>query len=195
MKRPSEYPNVPYAAFVDGVGPSVDQNYLNGTEEGLADVIGSLWGRSATIVSDEFTELVYPTSARGLLNSWITTNSNSNWRVPIGANQHGILGVFAVAAGAATHLLQDASYGIGTVDFTVSMRTALDDRASLDTLAALGWFGGLRDGGALFWIVRQLAEAGGDDLRQRFRAADQDAVRGVGIDEIGVGGIGVERLG
>ena len=148
MKRPSEYPNVPYAAFVDGLGPSVDQGYLNGTEEGLADVIGSLWGRSVTIVADEFTELTYPTSVRGKLDSWITTNTNSNWRTPTGANQHGILGVFAVAAGAATHLLQDALYGIGTVDFTVSMRVALDDRASLDTLAALGWFGGLRDGGA-----------------------------------------------
>lgn len=145
MKRPSEYPNTPYAAYVDGIGPAVDAPFLNLTEEGLADLIGSLWGRSATCVADEFTEVNYFTSGRGKFAPTISINAASNWRVPTGANQHGILGVYAFAAGAATHLLQDALYGVGTVDFTVSMRICLDDRANLDTLANLGWFGGLRD--------------------------------------------------
>jgi hypothetical protein len=65
--------------------------------------------------------------------------------VPTAVGQHGVLGVFAVAAGAMQHLLQDAQYGIGTFDLTVSMRVAIDARAELDILANLGWFGGLRD--------------------------------------------------
>lgn len=145
MKRPSQFPNVPYATFIDGVGPSIAAPYLNPSQEGLADLIGMTFGRSGTYVADEFTTLVYHTSAREKFETWIAVNANSNWRVPTAVGQHGVLGVFAVAAGAMQHLLQDAQYGIGTFDLTVSMRVAIDARAELDILANLGWFGGLRD--------------------------------------------------
>lgn len=145
MKRPNQYPNVPFAAFVDTVGPSISAPFLNPTQEGLADLIGMTFGRSATCVADEFTTLVYHTTAREKFETWIAVNANSTWRVPTALGQHGVLGVFAVAAGAMQHLLQDAQYWIGTLNFTVSLRVAIDARAELDILANLGWFGGLRD--------------------------------------------------
>lgn len=145
MKRPSQFPNVPYATFIDGVGPSIAAPYLNPSQEGLADLIGMTFGRSASYIADEFTTLVYHTAAREKFETWIAVNANSNWRVPTAVGQHGVLGVFAVAAGAMQHLLLDAQYGIGTFDLTVSMRVAIDARAELDILANLGWFGGLRD--------------------------------------------------
>jgi len=145
MKRPSQFPNVPYATFIDSVGPSIDAPYLNPSQEGLADLIGMTFGRSASCVADEFTTLVYHTAAREKFETWIAVNANSNRRVPTAVGQHGVLGVFAVAAGAMQHLLQDAQYWVGTFDLTVSMRVAIDARAELDILANLGWFGGLRD--------------------------------------------------
>lgn len=145
MKRPDQYPNRPYAAYADGVGPTIGEGFLNPTQEGLADLIGMTFGRSATFVGDEFTTLRYYSAAREKFDTWINTNSDSGPRVPTGNGQHGILGVHAVVAGAMTHLLQDAMNWIGTFDFTVSIRAAVDARAELDTLAALGWFGGLRD--------------------------------------------------
>ncbi len=148
MKRPDQYPNRPYAAYVNGGAPSIDEGFLNPTQEGLADLIGMTFGRSATFVGDEFTTLRYYSAAREKFDTWINTNSDSGPRVPTGSGQHGILGVYAVVAGPMTHLLQDAMCHVGTFDFTVSMRAAIDTKAELDTLAALGWFGGLRDGGA-----------------------------------------------
>ena len=145
MKRPDQYPNRPYAAFVDAVGPTIDEGFLNPTQEGLADLIGMTFGRSATFVGDEFTTLRYYSAAREKFDTWINTNSDSGPRVPTGSGQHGILGVYAVVAGPMTHLLQDAMCHVGTFDFTVSMRAAIDTKAELDTVAAFGWFGGLRD--------------------------------------------------
>lgn len=146
MKRPSEYPNVPVNNYIDNVGPSVKAEFLNPTQEGLSDLIGMMFGRSATCVIDDFTELTYGPVARGKFSTVLSLNASSDWRAPTAANQHGVLGVTATAAGPVNHILADAQYGIGQVDFTVSMRACLDDRASLDTVANLGWYGGLRDG-------------------------------------------------
>ena len=45
MKRPDQYPNRPYAAYADGVGPTIDEGFLNPTQEGLADLIGMTFGQ------------------------------------------------------------------------------------------------------------------------------------------------------
>jgi len=145
MKQPSQYPNVPVNNYVDAVGPSVKAEFLNPTQEGLADLIGMMFGRSATCVADEFTELTYPAGIRGKLSVWAAVNAQSGWRVPTAQGQHGLLGMTAIAAGPMSCILQEANWGIGTFDFTVSLRICIDDRASLDVVATPGWRGGLYD--------------------------------------------------
>lgn len=136
---------MPVNNYVDGVGPSVKEEFLNPTQEGLADLIGMMFGRSATCVADEFTELTYPAGIRGKLSVWAAVNAQSGWRVPTAPGQHGLLGVTAVVAGPMSCILQEASWGIGTLDFTVSLRDCIDDLASLDVVATPGWRGGLYD--------------------------------------------------
>ena len=75
----------------------------------------------------------------------VSLNASSDWRAPTAANQHGVLGVTATAAGPVNHILADAQYGIGQVDFTVSMRACLDDRASLG-YGSQSW--------VVWWIAR-----------------------------------------
>ena len=145
MKQPSQYPNVPVNNYVDGVGPSVKEEFLNPTQEGLADLIGMLFGRSATCVADEFTELNNPPGMRGKLTLWSAINATSQWRAVAAQGQHGLLGVTATVVGPMSCILQESDWGIGTFDFTISLRICIDDRASLDVVATPGWRGGLYD--------------------------------------------------
>lgn len=149
MKRPEQWPNTPYAAFVDGIGPSIDSGYLNQNQEGMSDLAGMLFQRSATLVTDEFVQLTYPVGYFGSLVTFAGFNYTYNWRVPTASNQHGVWATFATANGAYSNVLVDAMYWIGLKDYTFSVRACVDNRAALDTLFGNGFVIGINDSSIL----------------------------------------------
>lgn len=146
MRRPDQWPNVPYAAFIDAVGPSVNSDFLNTLQEGMTDLIGALWGRSATLLADEFEELTYPVvGKRGRFDEITVVNAQSVNAPPLSFGDHGLLRMAALAAAPALYTLEDALSWIDTFDFAFSGKALVTTRAALNTAGAEGFLIGIRN--------------------------------------------------
>lgn len=145
MERPDNWPNVPYAAYVDGVGPAVDEAFLNPLQQGFQDIAGGLYQRSATILCDEFNERTYATGKLGQLDEISAVNTSIALATPLGVAQHGIWHVTATATAGMGVVYSDADNWLGEFDFTFSGKVAIDARAELDTVATPGFAIGLVD--------------------------------------------------
>lgn len=145
MRRPDQWYNVPYASFVDGIGPSVNSEFLNSLQEGLADIVGATFGRSATLLTDEFEELSWPAGKAGNFSVAINLNGTHATAAPLGVGDHGLLKANAVAAGAFEYTLNDASSWLGTFDFSFSGKALVEDRAILNSVGSRGFLIGLRN--------------------------------------------------
>jgi hypothetical protein len=145
MNRPDQWPNVPYAAFIDNVGPAIVEAFLNPLQQGLQDIAGGLYQRSATILSDDFSELTYTTNKFGLLDIIAATNATLTPAPPLGIAQHGLWHVRATATANFIFLALDAESWLGTFDFTFSGKVRIDAKAELDTASTPGFAIGLRD--------------------------------------------------
>jgi len=145
VRRPDQWYNVPYASFVDGIGPSVNSEFLNGLQEGLADLVGATFGRSATLITDEFEELSWPAGRAGKFSVAINLNGTHATTPPLGVGDHGLLKASAVATSAFNYTLNDAPSWLGTFDFAFSGKALVEDRASLASIGASGFLIGLRN--------------------------------------------------
>ena len=125
MRRPSQYPNVPHAVYANLLAPAVDDVFLNRAQEGFTDLIGGTFGRSATIIGDEFATRAYFSTNREGFAQQVVVNSTFGWRVPT-EKAHGVMEVVALAAGAMQDLMVDADHWIGTLNFTMSERVCID---------------------------------------------------------------------
>lgn len=145
MQRPDQWPNVPYAAFIDAVGPSINADFLNRLEEGMQDVIGAQFGKSATLITDEFEELSYPSFKLGKFTEISQVNIVATAGTPIGPGDHGIAKVGAAVAGPASLLLRDNVSWLSTFDLMISAKALVSKRAILDTGSAAGFSVGIRN--------------------------------------------------
>jgi len=147
MQRPDQFPTVPYATFIDAVGPSINSDFLNRLQEGFTDVIGALFGKSATLIADEFTTLAFPLTSAGLFELVANVNGGHAAGAPVGPGDHGILQAAAAAAGPAPfqYRFEDAPSDLGTFDFTFSGKAAVTSRAVLNSAGADGFVIGLRN--------------------------------------------------
>lgn len=145
MERPDQWPNVPYATFVDTIGPAINSEFLNKLQRGFQDTAGGLYQRSATILTDEFSEITYATNKFGLFDIIAATNTTLTPDSPLGISQHGVWHVRATATANFIFLALDAEAWIGTFDFTFSGKVRIDARAELDTAATPGFSIGMRD--------------------------------------------------
>lgn len=161
MKRPDQWPNVPFAAFVDTVGPAITEAFLNPLQQGFQDISGALYGVSATIISDEFNELSYAAGKVGQFDIVTSTNTTINSHLPFGLGQNGIWRISATATALMAWTALDAANWIEGFDFLFSGKVRIDARAELDVVAAPGFEIGLRD-----VVVPSLATfaAGSDSL-------------------------------
>jgi len=157
METPDRYPNVPYAAFVDSVGPAINAEFLNLTEEGLQDIIGGLWGRSAALLRDEYTERSYPAGKFGTFEVITATNVNKFQAAPGAPGVMGEWGVSCAVPGVSTWLAIDNENYIDTFDFTLSIKVRVDAHAELDVAAVPGFGIGLTDLTVLADMVKFVA--------------------------------------
>jgi hypothetical protein len=146
MERLDQYPTVPYAAFVDSIGPAVTSDFLNRGQRGFQDILGALWGRSATLLTDEFNQRTYPAGTIGSFEIVApTANITTAPALPTAINQHGIWHVFATATAAAQFIALDAPSWLGTLDFAFSEMVSIDKRSDLETLLNGGFQIGIYD--------------------------------------------------
>lgn len=160
MQTPDQYPTVPYAAYMDGVGPVVNEEFLNRTQEGFQDIIGGLWGRSAALLRDEYTEKTYPAGKFGTFDIDISSNVTVGRFTPNSAGVMGAWSVTATAPGAVAWIASDNDNYLGGFDFTVSLKVRVNSRAQLDAIAIPGYGEGIKDNFAA--ATNCLLSAGGD---------------------------------
>lgn len=134
MRRPDQYYAVPYASYVDGLGPSIVAEFLNLTQEGLADIVGGLWCKSATLIADEFDEITFPAGKLGRFNLIAPVNTTAAMVNPTGASQHGLWKLSATAAAVTNCTALTAASWVHTFDLTFSGSVAITARGSLNVV-------------------------------------------------------------
>lgn len=157
MEPPERYPNVPYAAYSDGIGPAINAEFLNLTQEALQDIIGGLWGRSAAILRDEYSDRSYGATKFGSFDRITSVNVNVFQATPGAPGNMGEWGVSIQVPGAGQWRVLDNENYIDTFDFTFSAKLRIDAKSELDVVAVPGFSIGLTDLTVLTSMVKFVA--------------------------------------
>jgi len=136
--NPISYPHVRDATFADGVGPTVHDSWLNGTQDALLYLYGALQGRSYTFEVDEFDRATYGAAQFGSLRIQTNTNAPGTMATglltPANAGEHGIWGATANTAAAYNFDAVGGYSDIALLDCLFSARVRIVNRGRLDVI-------------------------------------------------------------